>query len=389
MRRWVIGLFGLLLATLPALAQGQIGKTVMLAAGSPEDKALSEAASQTDPAKKLELLDKWMAEFGKGDLAILGYEVYIAHYGAEKNYDKAFEYGDKLFELDPNSLSTAVILFRLAGEKSDTQRMFSYGERFAAIIERYKASPPKEGMSAEDGERVKKEVLEEQAGNIGYVQYTMYTTGVQTQDAAQRAVLLERFATAFPKSPYTTTAQVMTADAYQQARTPQKMVAFAQKALATDPGNFWMMVVLADYWATQREQLDAAEGHAKKAVELLGKAEKSEGMSDEDWQKQKSLQLGLAWSSLGQIHAHKNRDVQAIEALKTAAPLLKPYDYYYGRNQYFLGFVLARGKRVAEARPILTEAAGVNSPWKSLAQDTLAKIGGPTSVGKRPAKKRP
>ena len=77
-----------------------------------------------------------------------------------------------------------------------------------------------------------------------------------------------------------------------------------------------------------------------------------------------------------------------MDALKTASPLLKPYDYYYGRNLYFLGYVLARSKRVAEARPVLTEAASVNSPYKALAQETLGKIGS-AAPGKAPAKKRP
>lgn len=387
MRRCVVFLFVLLLLTAPAQAQGQIGKTIMLAAGSPEDKALAELTAVTDPAKKLELLDKWLVEYGKGDLAILAYELYVAHYTAEKNYDKAFEYGEKLLALDPDAFNMAVNLFRLASEKPDGPRMFSYGESVAGILERYKARPPAEGTNADEWNRFKAEKVAEQSSTIGYVQYTMFTAGYQTQDPAQRAALLERFVAAFPKSPYTTNAQVMAADAHQQARAPQKMVAFAQKMLASEPDNFWMMVVLADYWATQKEQLDQAEEYAKKAIELLKQAPKTEGITDEDWQKQKSLQQGLAWSALGLLHVHKDRDAQAVEALKTASPLLKPYDYYYGRNLYFLGFVLARMKRVAEARPILTEAAGVNSPYKTRAQETLGKIGGPT--GKAPAKKRP
>ncbi|MCL4523530.1 MAG: hypothetical protein M1453_01485 [Acidobacteria bacterium] len=388
MRRWVIFLIAILLLIAPVQAQqGQIGKTILLSAGTPEDKALTEVASATDPAKKLELLDKWLAEYGKGDLAILAYEIYIAHYSAEKNFDKAFEYGEKLLALDPDAVQTVVGLFRLASEKPDLPRMYSYGERVAAILARYKAQPPPEGVSAEDWERTKTEHLDELNSTVGYVQYSMFNAGYQVQDPAQKAALLERYVAAFPKSPYTTNAQAMAADAYQQARAPQKMVAFAKKVLAGEPDNFWMLVTLADYWATQKEQLDTAEGHAKKAIELLEKAPKAEGMTEENWEKQRALQQGLAWSALGQIDLHKNRDAQAAHELKTASPLLKPYDYYYGRNLYFLGFVLARAKRVAEARRILTEATTVNSPYKTMAQDTLAKIGGP--VGKAPAKKRP
>ena len=392
MRRWILFfLFLLMILAAPAQAQqGQIGKFVVLSAGSPEDKALSEVTSATDPAKKLELLDKWLADFGKGDMAILAYEIYLSHYTAEKNYAKAYEYGEKLLAVDPDAIDTAGSLFRIAQETSDVPKMFSYGERFAAIIERYKARPAPEGKSAEDWAQTKEQALTDVAGTIGYVQYGMFTTGYQAKEPAQKAVLLERYATAFPKSPYTSNAQLMAADAYQQAREPQKMVAFAQKILASDAENFWMMVTLADYWASQiqKEQFDQAQTYAKKAIELLGKAQKTEGTSDEDWEKQKSLQLGLASSAMGQIDVHMARDAQAEGELKTAGPLLKPYDYYYGRNQFFLGFALARMKKTAEARPILTEAATVESPYKSRAQDTLAKLGS-AAPGKAPAKKRP
>jgi tetratricopeptide (TPR) repeat protein len=391
MRRWVLFFFVLLLVVAPVQAQqSQIGKVVLLSAGTPEDKALSEVTAATDPAKKLELLDKWLAEYGKGDLAILAYEIYLAQYYAEKNYAKAYEVGEKLLAVDPNAFDTAVNLFRLALDSSDVPRVYSYGERIAAILERYKARPPAEGKSAEEWAQSKEQTLAEVAGTVGYVQYNLFNAGNQTKDPAQKAALLERYAAAFPKSPYTTNAQVMVTDAYQQAREPQKMVAFAQKLLQGDPENFWMMIVLADYWASQiqKEQFDLAQKYAKKAIELLEKAQKTEGISDEDWQKQKSLQWGLASSAMGQIDVHMARDAQAVEELKTASPLLKPYDYYFGRNQFFLGFALARMKKVAEARPILIEAAAVESPFKSRAQETLARIGGP--AGKAPAtRKRP
>lgn len=389
MRRRVIFIIALLLLISPAQAQlWRIGKTVALAANSPEDKALVEVTSATDPAKKLELLDKWLADYGKGDLAILAYELYLAHYTAEKDYDKAFEYGEKLLAVDPDAFDTAASLFRLAAEKPDVPRMYSCGERVAAIIERYKARPPEEGADAEQWSRAKEQNVADLGSSINYVQYSMFNTGYQEKDPAQRAAMLERAIAAFPKSTYATNAQVMVADAYQQARAPQKMVAFAQKVLAGDADNFWMMVVLADYWASQiqKEQFDQAQAYARKAIDLLGKTQKAEGISDEDWQKQKSLQLGLASSAMGQIDVHMARDAQAVESLKTASPLLKPYDYYYGRNQFFLGFALARMKKVAEARPILTEAATVESPYKSRAQETLAKVGGP--AGKAPAKRK-
>ena len=51
MPRWVTCLIVLLLLAAPSLAQSQPGKSIVLAAGSPEDKALAEVTAETDPGK--------------------------------------------------------------------------------------------------------------------------------------------------------------------------------------------------------------------------------------------------------------------------------------------------------------------------------------------------
>jgi len=58
---------------------------------------------------------------------------------------------------------------------------------------------------------------------------------------------------------------------------------------------------------------------------------------------------------------HRKKDnAQAVENLKAAAPLLKPDDGSYARNQYRLGFALLNLKRAAEAKEAFTQAASVN-----------------------------
>lgn len=379
-------LFAFLLA-LAAPSRAQIGKQPIVHAGSPEDKALREIDETADPAKKLTLLGKFLADFGQTDAALLGYERYIAHYLGVKDYPKAFEYGEKALAADPENFGIGFTLLRGAEEKGDAAKALEYGERLAGMLQRYRAAPPPQGTEAAAWEERKNTTAESLKESVSYIHYALYRLGVGVQDPAARAALLERYVAAFPETPFANMAQVMVTDSYQQAQQQPKMVAFAQKVLAGQAGNFWMMVVLADYWAAPAQQkLDKAEEYARKALELIPQAAKPEPFNDEQWAQQKSLQQGLANSALGQVLVHKSRDAQAVDALKAASPLLKPYAFYYGRNLYFLGYVLARLKRIPEARAVLTEAVSVNSPYRSLAQDTLNKIGGP--VAKAPAKKR-
>ena len=132
----------LLFAAMPAAAQ--IGKYVPVPAGSDADHALTEINATTDPAQKLALIDKFAAS-AQGDMAIVVDDTYVNYYLAAKNYDKAFEYGDKLFALDPDNFANAVNMVRAAQEKGDTDKLFSYGAKAADILKRYKACAASEG----------------------------------------------------------------------------------------------------------------------------------------------------------------------------------------------------------------------------------------------------
>jgi tetratricopeptide (TPR) repeat protein len=138
-----------------------------------------------------------------------------------------------------------------------------------------------------------------------------------------------------------------------------------------------MLLLLSDYYSEKGEQLDKAEAYAKKAIPLLDAAQKPEGMTDEQWAKQKAIQKGLALSSLGQVNIQKKDNVQAVENLRAAAPLLRSDDGSYARNQYRLGFALLNLKKNPEAKEAFTQAASVNSPYKPRAMEKLKEMSTP------------
>src|SRR5208337_5167608 len=113
----------------------------------------------------------------------------------------------------------------------------------------------------------------------------------------------------------------------------------------------------ADDYSEKGEQLDKAEGYAKKAAELCDAAKKPDGVSDADWQKQISLQKGLALSALGQVDLQKKLNPAAVDSLTKAAPLLKSNAAMYARNQYRLGFFYVNLKKNVEAKQAFTDAA--------------------------------
>ena len=379
---WLAALAWLVLAASAGAYTQQIGKFVPIAAGSDEDKALTEINATTDPAQKLALIDKFAANLGKGDMAAVADELYVNYYLGQKQYDKAFEYGDKLFTVDPDNFNNAVNMIRAANEKGDADKVLAYGEKAGGILQRYKAAGPPSGTEQAAWERQKGQTLDANKDNITYVEQSAYLAASKGATPAKRAAQLTSFAQAFPDSPYASQALVVAAGAYEQAQNGAKMLEVANGVLEKDPNNIGMLLLLSDYYSDKGEQLDKAEASAKKVLTLLGNEQKPEGVTDEQWQQQLGLQKGLALSSLGQVNLEKKDNAAAVENLKAAGPLLKADENSYGRNQYRLGFALLNLKRNAEAKDAFTQAASVNSAYKALAQAKL-KTFAPTAARKK------
>jgi len=366
-----------------------IGKYVPIPAGSDADHATQAITAASDPAQKLVLIDKFAADLGTGDMAIVADELYVNYYLALKNYPKTFEYGDKLFAIDADNMQNAVSMVRAASEANDTDKLLAYGLKVPAIIKRYKALPAPNGMNADQWASDQKSALDANADNLRYVQQAVLFGIEQIKDPSKRAAQLVQFADGFADYPYAAEAMGVAATSYQQAQNTPKMLETANALLAKDPNNLGMLLLLSDYYGEKGEQLDKAEAYAKKAAGLADTVAKPEGVADDQWKKQTTLQKGLALSTLGQVGLQKKDNAGAVTNLQAAAPLLKSNDTTYARNQYRLGFAYLNLKKLPEAKQAFTDAASVNTPYKQPALDKLkglpAKAPATATARKKPA----
>jgi tetratricopeptide (TPR) repeat protein len=363
----------LLLALFAPACQAQLGKNVLIPAGSEIDRQLT-AIYNADPSQKLQLIDQFAQSHPENDYQIVADEQYVNYYLNAKQYDKALLYGDKLFALDPDNYLNAINMIRASGEKGDTDKLFTYGEKAAAIVQRYKDAPAPAGTDSVTWANQKTDKLASIKEEQDYVRESLWTVAYSAKDAAKKADYFERFAKVFPDTPEGEQALTMAAVSYQQAQNRSKMLDLANGALAKDPNNIGMLLLLADDYSERGEQLDKAEAYAKKAVTLTDTAKKPDNLSDEQWKQELSVQKGLAFSALGQINIQKKMNAQAVDNFTKAAPLLKSNPFGYARNQYRLGFAYLNLKRDPEAKQAFTQAASVDSPYKGPAQQKLNEL---------------
>jgi tetratricopeptide (TPR) repeat protein len=370
----ILPLLSLLFGLCAPNCQAQLGKNVLIPAGSEADKQLKAINDASDPAQKLALMNDFAQANPEGDLAIVANEQLVNYYIAAKQYDKAFEYGDKLFAIDPNNFSNCVNMVRAANEKGDTARLFNYGTKAGDIIERYLASPPPQGVSAEAWKEQKTQKLETVKDDRNYIESSLLNAAYQQKAPAKKAEYLQLFARSFPDSPNAEQALSVSAFSYQAVPDRAKMLQVANSTLDKYPNNIGMLILLADDYSEKAEQLDKAETYAKRAILLCDSAKKPEGVSDADWQKQSTLQKGLAMSALGQVNIERKDNLSAVKNLTAAGPLLKSNAGAYARNQYRLGFAYLNLRKLPEAKQALTEAASLETPYKGPAQQKLKDL---------------
>jgi tetratricopeptide (TPR) repeat protein len=372
----------LLAAFFAPACHAQLGKNVIIPAGSEVDHQIT-AISAADPSQKLQLIDQFSQAHPDGDLQIVADEQYVNYYLNAKQYDKALEYGDKLFALDPDNYSNAVNMVRAANEKGDADKIFIYGEKANAIVARYKTAAPPEGSDAASWNRTRSDKLATLKEDQDYIQQSLLSVAYNAKDPIKKADYCQRFAVMYPDTPEGEQALTMAAYSYQQAQNRAKMQDVANGVLAKDPNNIGMLLLLADDYSEKGDQLDKADAYAKKASSLTDTAKKPANMTEDQWKQQLSVQKGFALSVLGQVNLQKKLNAQAVENLSKAAPLLKSNANLYARNQYRLGFAYLNLKNNAAAKQAFTDAISVDSPYKEPAQQKLTEIGAAKPVHKK------
>jgi tetratricopeptide (TPR) repeat protein len=129
-------------------------------------------------------------------------------------------------------------------------------------------------------------------------EYNAYVGAVQQTDATAKVSGLEAFLAQYPNSVMKEDALEVLMGAYQQAGNQAKVIDTANRLLTANPNNVRALVLLA-YNERAAQKWADAKAHAERGLQALPSMTKPDGVSDADFEKQKSQLAALLESVAG------------------------------------------------------------------------------------------
>lgn len=354
-----------LLLGVPALAE----KKYKITPDSPEDKTLLEIQGETDAKKRLAMLDEFRQKFASSEALPYTYQLYLAAYMELQDYDKAIEAGEKAADADDEEVSVLTSLVRACHTKGDFARVHKWTTVAAAAYQKALANRPPD--LDDDDWKKRQETLKSYAD---FLEYALFDAAAR--DASpERLKYVESFAKAFPQSERMKKLPALYALAYQQLNDLPKMTEYAEKAVAAEPDNEAMLLLLGETSISQQKpKLAEAQQMAQSLLKVMEGKAKPEGVADADWNRYLDNYRGAAHSILGRVMMHEEKTAAALGELQAAAKLLEGNPQALAPVLYFLGYGYAKLQRYNEARPVLNQILKLGGPYAQPAQDILRKI---------------
>jgi len=153
-------------------------------------------------------------------------------------------------------------------------------------------------------------------------EYNAYVGAVQQTDPTAKISGLEAFIAQYPNSVMKEDALELLKGTYQQAGKQDKVIDTANRLLAANPNNVRALALLAYSERAAQKWADAKQ-HAERGLQALASMSKPDGVSDADFQKQKT-QLGALLDSVAGFAALQLKDNATAEKDLRAAVEVDP-----------------------------------------------------------------
>jgi len=360
-------------------ANAQVDR-IVIAAGTDEDHALQAISNEQDSQKKLAMYQDFVQKFSANPSAVAYGNWQISQaYLAAGDLPKALDYGDKALAGSPHDLDILVSMAGVAQQAKNNSKTMDYAAKGGEVCHSIGKQPKPDGVSDEDFARQVSEEKSASQNNCDFLETSGFNAIAGETDPKARMSEIEKFTAGFPDSKFGD--QVSNYAMYTlgpgQLNDQARLVSFGEKTLTTNPNSLPALLLLAGYYGD-----DSKPGSAAKAISYSQKVLEIAKADAPDADKSRKISAGVAHNVIGYAYLKQDKTASAIPELKSAAALLKGEDdQQYARALYGIGFAYGKLNKLTEAREALTEAVKIQSPWRTMSQDLLAKVNSARAKG--------
>jgi tetratricopeptide (TPR) repeat protein len=363
---------------LSSVVYSQVEK-ISIAAGSPEDQALTLISNEQDASKKTAMYQDFLQKFASNPTAVAyGNWQLSQYYQSTGDLAKAKEYGEKAAAGSPHSIDILVSQVTIAQGLKDNAAMFKYSLQGGEAYDSIEKEPKPADVS--DQEFASRVASDKDANKSSYdfFESAAFNAIATETDSKTRMDYIEKFTPVFPNSKFDDQVASLAMLSLSELKDSRRLIAYAEKALAANPNSLPALLLLANTYADSSDPGSLAKSvtYAQEAI-TIAKAD------DPSADKPAKISAGVAHSTLGRAYAKQGKTAPSITELKTATTLLKGVDdQQYSVAAYFLGWDYAKLNRLTEARAVLNDALAVQGPMQPSIRDLLSKVNSARAAGK-------
>jgi len=331
---------------------------------TPEGRYLNRVQGESDLSKRVILLEAFPDVFPTSSAVEYIYSELQTRYQQTGKLDRALAVGTLVLNLNPNNLEAACLNWRIAADMKDPALTAAWVKRTGEVAEKALKTPaPDMSQATRDCGVSARDANEAQA----------YSEAASAKNSTDRVKLLEQFLKAHPDTRHANDIDIMIFLAYREQGDAAKTLAAAEKLVAhNDTREDAMLLVAESYFKAGKDQ-SAVLSLSKKAIDRLGKAERPQGVSEADWNRNKTTEMTLAYFMIGSINFQAEKWEAADQAFRAALPnLTDPRFRAEALNS--LGWANYKLKNMQDALRFYVECTNIPGPFQLAAAKTLNTI---------------
>lgn len=299
---------------------------------SAEGLILMQITVQTDPQKRMALMEDFLTRFPKHPSVGWVYTNILENSLKDKEWDKALVMAEKLLSLDASDVEAAHAGLKSAEAKRDAALIQRWALLASDIARKEIASTKPEGPGA-------KEYLEYAQQIDAYTEYSLYALALENPDVKKRLELFQLIESRYPKGRYLAQIHAHYFSSANKSADKARAIQIAEGIIARgEPNEDMLLTVLNHYYEGEKDR-EKVLLYSSKLIEYFSSRARPEGVSAAGWQTKKAVSLGLAHWMAGVTQSFLNQLAESDRSLRAALPYLKGNAVLLAEAYFHLGLV--------------------------------------------------